>query len=339
MLRTLKYSVIYCGLVVGLFFSASSYAQSSQLDFPTYRFLLKARAIGGYINKSDFAAIEREFNDALQAQLPYSKLKPLMENLVLGAGKIKQIGIPRVKWKDVGIVPIEFDSGLLDLRIDLDSLNDKIAGFYFQPHVNELPAPDRNGTTLSLPFHGTWAVMWGGDTKELNPHHDVRSQQFAFDFNVLEGFGKSHDSLGKRNEDYFAFGKEILCPGEGRVVEVVDGIHDNSPFVPNQFSVLGNHVIIQHRNDEYSVLAHLKRGSTAVKVGERVSTGQLVGLCGNSGNSSEPELEYFLVNTPLIENATGIKIYFEETKYKRKRVEHTEKLFSPLRDDIVISDQ
>jgi hypothetical protein len=324
--------------VLIFFISASSFAQSTSIDIATYRFLQKARHLGEYINKGDFAAIEREFDTTLQNQLPLSKLKPLMENLLAGAGKIKQMGVPKIKWKNVGIVPVEFDSGVLDLRIDLDSVDDKIAGFYFQPHVEELPVPEKNSTHLTLPFKGEWALMWGGDTKELNPHHDLKNQRFAFDFNVLRSFGKSHDSTGKRNEDYFAFGKEILSPGDGIVTEAIDGVHDNIPFFPNPYSALGNCVIIRHSEYEYSVLSHLKKGSVKVKSGDSVKTGKLIGLCGNSGNSSEPELEYFLINTNHIENATGIKVFFNDITVRQKKEEHEEKLYSPVRDDKVKKD-
>jgi hypothetical protein len=328
---------IWAGMLI-FFISASSFSQSKSIDISEYRFLLKARHIGEYINKGDFAALEREFDTTLQNQLPLSKLKPLMENLIAGAGKIKQMGLPKVKWKNVGVVPVEFDSGVLDLRLDLDSVDDRIAGFYFQPHVEELAVPEKNITHLSLPFKGEWATMWGGDTKELNPHHEIRNQRFALDFNVLRSFGKSHDSTGKRNEDYFAFGKEILAPGDGVVVEAIDGVHDNLPFTPNPYSALGNCVIIRHSENEYSVLSHLKRKSIKVKSGDTVKSGKVIGLCGNSGNSSEPELEYFLINTDRIENATGIKVYFNDITVRQKKEDHEEKLYSPVRDDKVKKD-
>jgi hypothetical protein len=38
------------------------------------------------------------------------------------------------------------------------------------------------------------------------------------------------------------------------------------------------------------LLAHLQNGSVAVKIGHRISAGQLIGKVGNSGNTSEPHL-------------------------------------------------
>jgi len=317
-----------------LCFASTMYAQGgTAIDIAQYRFLQKARHIGEYINKNAYADLEKEFDPSLQKQLPLEKLTPLLNSLIDGAGKIKNIGIPKIKWKNVAVTPVEFDSGLLDLRIDLDSTTDKIIGFYFQPHVEDLPVPDKNSTPLSLPFEGEWAVMWGGDTKELNPHHDQKPQRFAIDFNLLQAFDKSHKTNGKTNEDYFAFGKEILSPADGKVVEVIDGVHDNKPFSPNQFSALGNCVVIRHSSTEFSVLAHLQNGSTKVKVGESVSRGQAIGLCGNSGNSSEPELEYHLQNTGNIEDATGIKVYFDKVTTRHRDDLKKEKNYSPLRND------
>ena len=39
---------------------------------------------------------------------------------------------------------------------------------------------------------------------------------------------------------------------------------------------------------------------------------ELLGLCGNSGNSSEPHLHFHLQNVEDINIATGAKSYFEE---------------------------
>ncbi|MFI5263713.1 MAG: M23 family metallopeptidase [Candidatus Kapaibacterium sp.] len=321
-----------------LFAGGQVFAQASEEQM-SIRFTLIGKRICEEINKGDFVSLEGEFSPSLQKDMPLDKLKPLLTNLIEGTGAIKQMGTPILKWKNVAVIPLQFtNNSILDLRLDLDTTTERLAGIYFLPHVDELPVPDKNSTHLSLPFKGEWALMWGGDTKEVNPHHDIKNQRFALDFNVLRSFGKSHDSTGKRNEDYYSFGKEILSPADGKVTEVIDGVHDNDPFSPNQYSALGNCVVIRHSANEFSVLSHLKNGSTKVKAGDSVDRGQPIGLCGNSGNSSEPQLEYFLTNTGYMENATGIKTYFDNVTVRRLSDSRNEKFYSPLRDDKVKGD-
>lgn len=77
---------------------------------------------------------------------------------------------------------------------------------------------------------------------------------------------------------------------------------------PNQ--PLGNHVILDHENGEYSFLAHFKKATVAVKPGQSVKTGDRLGLCGNSGNSTEPHLHYHLQTTPDFGAGDGLPIQF-----------------------------
>jgi murein DD-endopeptidase MepM/ murein hydrolase activator NlpD len=42
--------------------------------------------------------------------------------------------------------------------------------------------------------------------------------------------------------------------------------------------------------------AHLQPGSLRVKVGDKVKAGQVLGLVGNTGNTSEPHLHFQLMN-------------------------------------------
>ena len=63
---------------------------------------------------------------------------------------------------------------------------------------------------------------------------------------------------------------------------------------------MGNCVIIDHGNSEYSVVAHMQQGSVTVKVGERVAAGQVIGKLGNSGDSFGPHLHYQLQSGPQL---------------------------------------
>lgn len=189
----------------------------------------------------------------------------------------------------------------------------------------------RNKTILQLPFKGGWFVGWGGDTKKLNHHHDVPNQKYAFDFVVIDDKKKSYRGKGLTNKEYYAFGKKILSPASGVVVEVIEGVRDNKPGSMNDYSALGNAVIIKHSKNEISVLAHLKQYNSKVRVGDKIKAGQIIGLCGNSGNSSEPHLHYHLQNNEIIQDGKGIKCYFQNVNVKNMFKEE----YSPIKKDIV----
>src|SRR6266496_2683705 len=106
---------------------------------------------------------------------------------------------------------------------------------------------------LLLPFAGAAFVASGGDTKELNNHHEHPVQKYAFDFvGVAAAFSRRWVGDGTRNEDYFFFGRPILSPLDGVVVEAVDGIRDNQPKQIYERMLSGNYVLIKHQDSVFS---------------------------------------------------------------------------------------
>lgn len=190
----------------------------------------------------------------------------------------------------------------------------------------------RNTTRLSLPFKGEWFVFWGGDTRKLNIHHDTPNQKFAFDFCIMDKNGKSHRGKGRKNEDYYCYGKEILAPADGKVIEVIDGVRENKPGSMNPYSAVGNAVVIEHSEQEISIFAHLKFGSIKVKRGDRIRAGKSIGTCGNSGNSSEPHLHYHLQDNPIMQEGKGIKCFFQKVKVEKMKRKIN---YSPIKGDKV----
>jgi len=110
---------------------------------------------------------------------------------------------------------------------------------------DNLPKLERNQTSLILPFNEEWNVFWGGDTKELNYHVVNESQKNAFDILITDENGKSFKTDGETNEDYYAFGKELIAPCDAEVVLAVDGIKDNIPGELNPIYIPGNTVILK----------------------------------------------------------------------------------------------
>jgi murein DD-endopeptidase MepM/ murein hydrolase activator NlpD len=91
----------------------------------------------------------------------------------------------------------------------------------------------------------------------------------------------------------------------------VDGVKDNIPGKLNPIYLPGNSVIIKTDNNEFLFFAHFVKNSIAVSEGQIVKQGDLLGLCGNSGNSSEPHLHFHIQNVEDMNEATGAKAYFE----------------------------
>ena len=158
--------------------------------------------------------------------------------------------------------------------------------------------PRTTGRRYTLPFAGEWLVANGGVTRETSHSWDMLNQRYAYDFVKPADEMPDEPHSGKRNlESFPAFGRPILAPDHGTVIRVREGERDyGSPGTGavdmRCRDIRGNHVLIQHRPDEFSLLAHLRAGSVAVAVGERVHVGQKIGECGNSGHSTEPHLHF-----------------------------------------------
>jgi len=146
----------------------------------------------------------------------------------------------------------------------------------------------------------------------LNYHIESEAQKNAFDIVITDNNGKTFKTDGKTNEDYYAFGKELIAPCDAEVVLAVDGIKDNTPGELNPVYVPGNTVVLKTINNEFLFFAHFKQNSIVVKQGQKVKKGELIGLCGNSGNSSEEHLHFHIQNVEDINKATGAKCYFDE---------------------------
>ncbi|HEY3429639.1 MAG TPA: peptidoglycan DD-metalloendopeptidase family protein [Cyclobacteriaceae bacterium] len=264
-----------------------------------------------YYNNGSADSLFAMLSPETQKALPLDKLSSVTTALHMQMGKIVQRDF--LKYEGPAIVyKTKLERGLLTLTLAIDS-NSKLTGLLFKPYAEpNLPKMERNTTKLKLPFKEEWTVFWGGDTKELNYHVSHPAQKNAFDILIFDANGKSFKTNGKTNEDYYAFGKELVAPCDGEVMLVVDGVKDNVPGELNPVYVPGNTVIIKTANNEYLFFAHFKQHSIKVKQGQKVKQGELLGLCGNSGNSSEPHLHFHIQNAENMNVATGVKCYFDQ---------------------------
>lgn len=294
-----------------LLFNFSSLLLSAQTEKPSYA--AAAAKFESRYNLGNYDSIYASFSGEMQKALPLKSTVDFFSGLKAQAGNIVKRDF--VKYESsFAVYKTKFEKKTFGIYFSINEQS-KIDGLLVQPYTDEsLPRPERNTTSMQLPFKGEWFIFWGGDTKQQNYHVASTAQKNAFDIVVMDAENKTYKTNGKTNEDYYAFGKEVIAPCDGIVEKVINGVADNKPGVMNSTDVTGNTVLIKTANGECLLLAHFKLGSILVKEGDKVQQGQQLGLCGNSGNSSEPHIHFHIMNTEDMDVATGIKCYFNRIK-------------------------
>lgn len=174
-------------------------------------------------------------------------------------------------------------------------------------------------TALIVPFRGHGIV--GQDWITTGGHHQF-SNAFAID---LDGLNEKDGELSdaNTNEADAGWGREIVAPAAGTVVYARNDVPENPhpgkapddnyyrPLHDPAMAYAGNCVIIDHGNSEYSVMMHMQTGSVAVKVGDRVATGQVIGRLGSSGSSGGPHLHYQLQSGPRLWQYQSLPFRFQ----------------------------
>lgn len=149
-----------------------------------------------------------------------------------------------------------------------------------------------NVIDLASPFHnGKQIVLHGGTSPFINGHFHVKPQNHALDIVGLNNLGMRASSFqgGSDLSKYVIYGQAIYSPLNGTVIAVEDKYEDQSPPTTDIEHLAGNYILIESEGVEI-LLAHLKKGSIAVKQGDIVTTNTLLGQVGNTGNTSEPHL-------------------------------------------------
>jgi hypothetical protein len=139
--------------------------------------------------------------------------------------------------------------------------------------------------------------------------------------------GMARRPLASRPEAFPGFGQPVLAPADGVVLRVRDYQRDHwsrnswpamiylvaegmvrEALGPGR--ILGNHIVLDLGDGVYAAFAHLRRGSARVERGQRVTAGQQLAECGNSGNSTEPHVHFQLMDHPRVLMAGGVPFRF-----------------------------
>ena len=128
------------------------------------------------------------------------------------------------------------------------------------------------------------------------------AQRFAIDWELLDGHGRIYAGDPKDPASYFIYGKPAYAVADAKVVAAVDGLPNTPPgSFPENITIEeadGNHVVLDLGHGRYALYAHFKPGSVRVRPGDAVRRGEVLGLVGTSGNSSEPHLHFHVMDGP-----------------------------------------
>lgn len=174
-----------------------------------------------------------------------------------------------------------------------------------------------------LPFEGEWTVINGGCEKEVSHSWSVPTQRYAYDFVIMDKDGKTQVDDSVTLSSYLCYGKHVLSPADGVVVSIGDTYGDEKPFKNGAIEltakdIRGNYIIIKHAEKEYGFIGHLQPHSITVNIGQKVSQGEILANCGNSGNTSEPHIHFHLQDGINFFTSAGIPITFHNIHVSRK---------------------
>ncbi len=172
--------------------------------------------------------------------------------------------------------------------------------------------------TIGPPLKGNNWIALNGCCEPGWPHRSsplplngnlVGSQLFAIDWKQTNNQGAFYTGDKTKNESYVDYGSEVLAVADGTVTAILDGQNANAPGVlPAEDPVLGpkltvdnvdgNHIVLNIGNGAYAFYAHLIKGSLRVKVGDKVTKGQVIAKLGNTGNANASHLHFQVMNGP-----------------------------------------
>ncbi len=184
---------------------------------------------------------------------------------------------------------------------------------------------------LNYPFAGRWLVQNSPASRVPSHGTTLFATSHSIDFVPVDETGHTApvtlSTLLRREPPgkFPGFGRPILAPIGGTIVAAQDteadhqahrglpsigyALSQRSRVSAGWLALAGNHVLIEHAG-VIVALCHLQHGSLEVRLGQPVRVGDVLGRCGNSGNSTEPHLHIQAIDNREIEHANAVPLTF-----------------------------
>jgi murein DD-endopeptidase MepM/ murein hydrolase activator NlpD len=184
---------------------------------------------------------------------------------------------------------------------------------------------------LEYPFAGRWLTQNSPANRVPSHGTTMFGTSYAIDFVPVNDTGRTAPItllslvLPEPPQRFPGFGRPLLAPIEGVIAAAHDAEADHAAYrgVPSigyaltqgrraeagWVALAGNHVLIESVGVVVA-LCHLQQGSVVVQPGQRVRVGDVLGRCGNSGNSTEPHVHVQAIDGRDIPRANAVRLMF-----------------------------
>jgi murein DD-endopeptidase MepM/ murein hydrolase activator NlpD len=206
------------------------------------------------------------------------------EQMVSLAQTIRDRDMSIRRFVETSMVAVSEENDTLKSQLETSGLTEKIIKIIQQNSAN-------GGFTLDSDLQSN-PLMRGKVAEELSTNRSLREVLYALpnrmpvaNFSFTSDFGiRKHPLTGK---SHFHTGVDMMSEtGDDKVFSVKPGVVVMSEFHPQY----GNTVVVRHSNGVESLYAHMAQ--LLVKVGDKVTTDNVLGYIGNTGFSTGKHLHF-----------------------------------------------
>lgn len=181
----------------------------------------------------------------------------------------------------------------------------------------------RPAVVIAPPLRGKGWVAINGCCDALTSHRGAIMavngrlrvpERFAIDFVQLDAADRLFTGDVHKLESYAYYGVPVHSVADGVVVNLYDATDaqvpgGNAKGITTE-NIGGNMLVIDIGGGNFAFYAHMQRGSLKVKLGDKVRTGDVIGLLGNTGNTTAPHLHFHVMDGPSPLDANGLPYAF-----------------------------
>lgn len=145
----------------------------------------------------------------------------------------------------------------------------------------------------------------------------------------LEAITHWHKRVSPAHVGKLKHALDLFAPADTPIRAAADGkvvwLRNSSKVggLSKKYYYLGNRIVLEHKNNEYSAYEHNKYHSARVKTGQKVKRGQIIALVDNTGWTSGPHVHFEVFTNPDKWKSEGetLEVNFKLPRLrKRKRL-------------------